>query len=422
MRTERAREGPAPAPPRRVLILKPCCLGDVLLATPLAAALRAAWPEARIDWAVDAHSRPALLGNPHLDDLLDASGCIRGDLRPRRLIATARRLRRGRYDAVFVPDRSPVLGLLARLSGARLRVGLGAGWRARAYTQAVPAPWEPPRHEAELYLDLARVLGLRPPDPVRPVYRPSEDARQAAAGILAAAAAESTVGVAEDLGTSGLPAVATHIQVADLPTADPPGAAGPWVAVHPGGGVNPGMSLLAKRWPAERFAAVAGRLAAECGARILLLGGRGDEDAAAAFTAALPPEARARLLDRSGRADLALAAALVERCALYLGNDSGLAHLAAAVGTPVVVVFGPTRPERYGPLPGCGLAVAPPVGTAAGDALGTMAGSTAIQAVTVAAVWGAVEALWSGPTPVYPPSPPPAASSAARARSSGRTA
>ena len=382
-------EGPKDAAPRRVLILKPCCLGDVLLATPLAAALRTAWPEARIDWAVDAHSRPALLGNPHVDGLLDASGCIRGDLRLARLIATARRLRRGHYDAVFVPDRSPVLGLLARFSGARLRVGLGAGWRARAYTHAVPAPWEPPRHEAELYLDLARVLGIRPQDPVRPVYRPSEEAQVAAAGILAAAPTGKAT--ADDI-------LAADRLAADRPTADPPGAAGPWVAVHPGGGVNPGMSLLAKRWPAERFAAVAGRLAAERGARILLLGGRGDEDAAAAFTAALPPEARARLLDRSGRADLSLAAALVARCALYLGNDSGLAHLAAAVGTPVVVVFGPTRPERYGPLPGCGLAVAPPVGTAAGDALGALAGSTAIQAVTVAEVWKAVEALWPGRT------------------------
>lgn len=394
MTTEGAREGPAAAPPRRVLILKPCCLGDVLLATPLAAALRAAWPEARIDWAVDAHSRPALLGNPHVDGLLDASGCIRGDLRPARLIATARRLRRGHYDAVFVPDRSPVLGLLARFSGAGLRMGLGAGWRARAYTRAAPAPWEPPRHEADLYLDLARALGIRPPDPVRPVYRPSEEARQAAAGILAAAAAGNAT--ADDILAADR--LAADRLAADRPTPDPPGPAGPWVAVHPGGGVNPGMSLLAKRWPAERFAAVAGRLAVERGARILLLGGRGDEDAAAAFTAALPPEARARLLDRSGRADLALAAALVEGCALYLGNDSGLAHLAAAVGTPVVVVFGPTRPERYGPLPGCGLAVAPPVGTAAGDALGALAGSTAIQAVTVAVVWKAVEALWPGRT------------------------
>lgn len=365
---------------RRVLILKPCCLGDVLLATPLAAALRAAWPEARIDWAVDTHSRPALAGNPHVDALLDASGCIRGDLRPRRLVAMARRLRRGRYDAVFVPDRSPVLGLLAWLSGARMRVGLGSGWRARAYTRAVPAPWEPPRHEAELYLDLARALGLLPTGPIRPVYRPGEDARNAAASVLLAATAGD--------------APAAEIRTADHPTADLIGTDAPWLAVHPGGGVNPGMSLLAKRWPAERFAAVAGRLALERGARILLLGARGDEDAVAAFTAALPPQARARLLDRSNRADLALSAALIERCALYLGNDSGLAHLAAAVGTPVVAVFGPTRPERYGPLPGCGLAVAPPAGTAAGDALDAMAGSTAIQAVTVAAVWAAVEGLW----------------------------
>ncbi len=348
-------------PPRRILILKPCCLGDVLLATPLAAALRAAWPESHLAWAVGAHSRPALLGNPHVDALLPLDGCLRADLSARRFLAGARRLRAERFDLVLVPDRSPLLGLLALASGAPLRLGLGQGWRALPYHRALPAPWSPPRHEALLYLDLAAALGLPPPRPLRPVFVPAAEARRTAAALLAEA---------------------------------PGPAEAPFLVVHPGGGINPGMSLLAKRWPAERFAAAAGRLAEQQGARILLLGATGDAAAAAAFRLALPPAAGARLLDLSGRLDLGQAAACIAAGRLYLGNDSGLAHLATAVGTPALVLFGPTDPARYGPLPGCGLALSPP-GAAPGQALRGLEGSTAILDLDVDQVAAAAQALWA---------------------------
>lgn len=350
--------GPAPG---RILILKPCCLGDVLLATPLAAALRAAWPASHIAWAVEAHSRPGLAGNPHLDERIDIAGCLRANLAPGPFLRSARRLRAGRFHLVLVPDRSPLMGLLALASGAPLRVGLGAGWRALPYQRAVPAPAQPPRHEALLYLDLVRALGLPTPQAPRPVFRPSPEAQSRAAAWLAQA----------------------------------PGPAGaPFLAIHPGGGVNPGMSLLAKRWPADRFAAVAAILAGEAGARLLLLGGPSDAPVTAAFRAALPPQARASLLDLSGKLDLDQAAACIAGAQLYLGNDSGLAHLATAVGTPALVLFGPTDPARYGPLPGTGRALAP-ADADAGHRLAEMEGSRAIFALSVDLVVAAALSLWA---------------------------
>lgn len=356
---EPGRSPPVSAParrvPERILILKPCCLGDVLMATPLAAALATAWPGAAIDWAVDAHSRPALAGNPHLRGILDASGTIRGDLRPGALLALLARIRRGRYHLACVPDRSPILALLPRLAGIPFRVGLDSGGRGRWHSLRVAAP--PLRHEAELYLDLARALGLDPPPP-RLVFVPSPADRAAAGRALAEAGAALE------------------------------GSSGPLVALHPGGGVNPGMALVAKRWPVERFAALADRLVAEWDVRLLLLGGPGEEGLAAALGEAMGAAARARSLDLSGRLGLGALGALVAGCALYVGNDSGIAHLASAVGTPAVVVFGPTRPERYGPLPGRGLAVAPTTapGDGASDALRDARGSKAIEAVPVDAV------------------------------------
>jgi ADP-heptose:LPS heptosyltransferase len=145
------------------------------------------------------------------------------------------------------------------------------------------------------------------------------------------------------------------------------------------------MCLTEKRWPAERYAALADRLRAEHGARVVLLGGPGDRTVVDAVrsTAAAPPD------DLSGARPLAEVAAIIEACDLYVGNDSGIAHLAAAVGTPVVAVFGPTDPRRYGPVPGAGVAVAPPGGGAV-ERLAAATGSRAIEGVTVDAVWAAV--------------------------------
>ena len=406
--------------PWRVLILKPCCLGDVLLATPLAVALSSesaahrlaallgaehagspasqeptepiepidradpgnpgdpahpdgfdsadgpdrasAAPEPAgaivLDWAVDAHSRPALAGNPLLGERLDASHCIRGDLRLGALLGLAWRIRRRRYDAIFVPDRSPLLSLVARLSGAPLRVGLASAWRGFGYTRRVPAPPDRVRHEAELYLDLARAIGIDP-GPPRMVFVPSPPARARALSLLAPGA------------TPGLEPARRS------------------VAIHPGGGVNPGMALLEKRWPAERFAQLAARFLDQAGVDVCLLGGPGDRPVVDALLAALGPDGprSGRLIDLCGQLTLDEAAALIERCALYVGNDSGLAHLAAASRTPALVLFGPTDPARYGPLPGRGQAIGPTEAGAPAARLAEARGSRAIDRIGIEAVW-----------------------------------
>lgn len=342
--------------PRRALLMKPCCIGDVLMATPLLAALRAAWPGAAIDWAVDAHSRPVVAGNPHLDALLDATGCVRGSLRARALAGLVRRVRRGTYDVAIVPDRSPVLALVCRAARVPLCVGLDSGGRGRTHHIRVPvAPGANTRHEAELYLDLARAMGLPVPREPRPTFVPSAAERAAAAAALA--------------GIAGAERLA---------------------AVHPGGGVNPGMTLLEKRWPPERFARVADWLVS-VGLRPVLLGSDDERALAARVLAGASPAVRQAARDLSGALSLGAAGAVIERSSLFLGNDSGLAHVAAGVGTPAVVVFGPTDPRRYGPLPGTGIAVAP-----AGEAvrsLGSARGSRAVESVPVGAVTEAIERL-----------------------------
>jgi len=112
-----------------------------------------------------------------------------------------------------------------------------------------------------------------------------------------------------------------------------------------------------KRWPPERFAAVADALAERHGATFVLAGAPSDRETVAATRAALRHEA----IDLAGMLNLDEHAALCARADLYLGNDAGTTHLAGACGAPVVAVFGPTDPAQYGPLDGIGEAVWDPL-------------------------------------------------------------
>ena len=199
--------------------------------------------------------------------------------------------------------------LLALLAGVPVRAGLDSRHRGLGLTHRV-RPW-PGAHEGRLAAEVVRALGL-PVTDIAEEYVPSAAGRARAAALLAQHA---------------------------------PGR--PRVLLHPGGAVNPGMTLLAKRWPPDRFAALVARLVA-AGATPLLAGGPGDHDAVAAVLAALPPGTPPPP-DLSGHLDLDGHAALAAQCDLYIGHDSGPTHLAAAPGTPTVVIFGPTDPAVYAP-------------------------------------------------------------------------
>jgi ADP-heptose:LPS heptosyltransferase len=151
------------------------------------------------------------------------------------------------------------------------------------------------------------------------------------------------------------------------------------------------MTLAEKRWPARHFGELARRVLAG-GSAVIVLGGPTDADPVADLVASAPGAADLSAQAAGGADSLGRAAALLEAADLFVGNDTGIAHLATAVGTPAVVVFGPTDHRRYGPLPGSGVAVTP-AGAVAAPAAGRLAearGSRRIEAVPVDSVWAAV--------------------------------
>ena len=364
--------------PRSILIIKPCCLGDVLLATPVIAALRRAFPRARIDFAVGGWSRAMVQNNPHLDGLVDCGrvGSGRG-YSWREYLDLARRIRAGRYEACFVLDRSPLISLLSYLGSIQHRVGLDS--QGRGFSLTVGVPVLDPKHEAELYLDTVRAVGVVVKEP-RLEFYPTEEDRRHVAKMLALSPAEG-------------PALSPAEGLRTAPQA-------PLVVIHPAGGSNPGMVLSAKRWPPQRFAALADRLIEERGAQVLLVGGPGDEPIAAAIKDGMRQEP----WDLTGQLTLGQLGALLKQCDLFIGHDTGAMHLAVAVGTPVVAIFGPSDPRMYGPYGENSVALWRDVGCNPcllhGRWDSTCRRFRCIEAITVEEVWEAVATFliddWGG--------------------------
>ena len=309
----------APPPPgRRLLVVAPNWLGDLIMATPaldrLAAARAAGWSPVL---SLPAGWAPLFTGDPRCDALLpwERHGRDGGVLGVPRLAA---RWRAARPEAVVLMPPSLRVALAARLAGAPLRVGHVADGRRPLLTHPLRRPPRGSRHFSREMLDLAdaalAALGAPPPPADAPL---------------------------------GLPA----LPVCDAVAPDPELSSGPPVWAL-GVGATFGD---AKSWPAHHLATFAARAVREDGVRVLLLGEAAARPAAAAARAAggaawrEAPAGGPGVVDLVGRTTLLRVVALLRGCALYVGNDSGLMHLAAALGTPTVGLFGSTDPAWTAP-------------------------------------------------------------------------
>ncbi len=297
---------------RRLLLVKPCCLGDALMATPVLRALHTAFPEAAIDVAVTQWAAPAFDGHPAVRRLIryPENATLPA------IVRLAHQLAREHYDWGLGLDRSPRVALLLLLSRIPKRAGITVAGRGILYTHRVRP--RPGQHETELYLAVAKQCGASPQG-LEPEYVVPPNVQMTVAQSLRSVLR-------------------------------------PIVVIHPGGAVNPGSTLLAKRWPPERFAALAERLHSEFGATIVVVGGPSDSEAVRAVLRAV----KSPVLDWSNRLTWSELAALLALADLFVGNDSGVGHLAAAVGTATVSIFGPTSPLLYRPLGRRSLVCAPP--------------------------------------------------------------
>ncbi|HEX6384457.1 MAG TPA: glycosyltransferase family 9 protein [Anaerolineae bacterium] len=301
-------------PPQKALILQPCCLSQVMLTTPLLAALSRAFPRARFDWAVSDWARPAVAGNPRLTELISTGSGRLGEGGWREIRALVQQLRQEEYDTCFIPGRSALLSLVAWQAGIPQRVGLNVDGRGFAHTIAVPLP-AGERHTAAIYLAIAAAAGIDTRTGGLPPmeFYPSDAARTAVTKRL--------IDELDWLGDA------------------------PLVIMHPGGGANPVQTDRRKQWPAERFVLLGNHLVRKYQARVLLVGGKADRPLAEAIAGMMP----APVVSWAGRISLGEIGALGEVADLYVGNDTGPTHVAAAAGCRTLAIFGPTDPAVSAP-------------------------------------------------------------------------
>jgi lipopolysaccharide heptosyltransferase I len=303
---------------RRILIVRLGALGDIVHALPLLDALRGALPEARLAWLVEERTASVLADHPQLDRLLVFPRReLRELLRRGRLVAAAaralrflRELRAERFEVSLDAQCNLRSSLLAWLSGARRRIGF-----APPYTKEKAHWLSNERVVVPLggQLKVERNLALLAPLGVdgsgaRPRLRIPEAARAAAREFRAEQ------------------------------------RAGELVALHPG---VSGFGAI-KQWEPERFAGVARRLRAERGARCIVTWGPGERALAERVAAASEGAATAAPETRS----ILELASLYEVCDAVVGGDTGPIHLAAALGVPVVGLYGPKDPAIYAPWDG----------------------------------------------------------------------
>lgn len=300
-RTEHRRVQDVPGP---VLVIRPGGIGDAAMLLPMLAALEAAVSGRRIDVLCESRNAAIFrLARPN-------ARIVAYDAMP---FTTLRLLLRGGYGAVIDTEQfHNASGVMAALTRAPLRIGFKINTNRRGlYTHLVSYDLDGPE-DAQFGRLLAAACG-------RDVTLPPR------AGILAGAT---------------LPALPPEL----LP-------ARPFLLVHAGG------SIACKRCPAPALAEACRAVAAERGWGLVVIGSAADRAAAAELATCLGAGA----INLCGRLDLAQTAAACRVAAVLVGPDSGIAHLAVTVGTPAVVVFGPSDPAKWGPPANCGTAVAQPL-------------------------------------------------------------
>jgi heptosyltransferase-2 len=303
MKTQNVRSSLSPLAhdlsPVRILIRGTNWIGDAVMSEPALSAIRQAFPKADITLLVKPAIAELFQQHPAVDHLLIYEH--RG--RHARLSgkwALGSELRRGRFDVAILLQNAFEAALLSFLAGIPRRYGYGTDGRAFLLSDAITVPHRTAlAHQTQYYLDLLRPLGITPfPSAPRLFVSDSEDER-----------------MRQRLTETGIQATERLI------------------------GINPGSTYgSAKRWLPERFAHAADRVVEQFGGRVVIVGATGEE----ALGRAIAEKMLSKPVVLSGRTSIRELMSIIKRCRLFITNDTGPMHIAAAFDVPVVAIFGPT--------------------------------------------------------------------------------
>jgi heptosyltransferase-2 len=287
---------------KNILAISTTGIGNLILYTPVLRALRRNFPDSHIVLLVASTTAANLLeGCKEIDEVIIINKNNKNIFYWLKIL---RHIKKVKFDLVITSflDKSLKVALFSRLTGARYRVGYKNRVYGWLYSHQVPITEK--KHEIEYNLDLVRALGLtvrRANEKVPFIY---------------------TTPLEEELANDFL--LKNHVSPKDL-----------LIGIHPGSGLSAGS---AKRWAREKFAALCDHILTIPKAKVIVFGGPEERYAAEEMAKFM----RKKPVIIAGDTDIRTTAALIKRSALFISNDSGLMHLATAVKTPVLAIFGPT--------------------------------------------------------------------------------
>lgn len=290
---------------KKVLIRGPNWIGDAVMCTPALAALRAGFPDAKITLLVNGTIAELLRENPHVNQIwvYDRAGEHHGLMGKLKL---AREIERESFELALLFQNAFESALLTRVARIPIRCGYPTDGRGFLLTVHAPLPQDS-CHQVDYYLHLLGPLGIK--NGVKRLCLRTTQMEDEAARLA--------------LRRHGIEDGEKLV------------------------GINPGATYgSAKRWPLERYARLADRLIESEKARILIFGGPGEKDLGQAIAAQMGHPA----LVLSGGLAVRELMAMIRQCALFITNDSGPMHIAAAFEIPLVAIFGPTDPQMTSPL------------------------------------------------------------------------
>ncbi|MGA2774507.1 MAG: lipopolysaccharide heptosyltransferase II [Candidatus Omnitrophota bacterium] len=339
---------------KRILIVRTDRMGDVLLSTPVIRVLRRNFPNSYLAMMVSASTKDIVEGNPYLDEVIiyDKDGRHKGWQQTFRF---ARNLKKKRFDLAIILHPTNRVHLVTYLAAIPRRIGYD---RKLSFllTDRIPHTKQSGlKHELEYNLDLLKYLGIEAED--KELFMPVKN--------------ESEKTVEKIFASSG-------IRKTDK-----------ILAIHPS------ASCPSKVWPADRFAQVADILAQEHGFKIVAVSGPKD----IARTEDVINRMHCAVIDLAGKVSVSQLASVFKRCALFISNDSGPVHMAAALGIPVISIFGRAQaglsPKRWAPMGKAARVLHKQVGCIECLAHNCQKGFACLKAITVEEVVSAAESLLS---------------------------
>jgi heptosyltransferase III len=289
----------------RILLTRMKFIGDVVLTTPIIRSVRSAYPDAYLAYMGDKQAVPLLEHNPFLDEIIPFDFSRPVVLEQPRVVAL---LRRRSFNLVIDMFGNPRSALLTYLSGAETRIGPDRRGRGKLYTVRVRDDGTP-KTAIDFHNQFIRAAGVEP-SALRTEIFLTEDEKQDARKSLQVV----------NGGRSRLE------------------RAGPRVGIHPG------ATWPAKRWLPERFALLADLLIARLNAQVMVFGGPGEEEVVASVREHASPD-----VQFLSTMPIRRVAATITHCSLFIANDAAPMHIAAAVGTPTIGLFGPGEENIWFP-------------------------------------------------------------------------